>query len=61
MPEPPAPHHSATATRPRLSGNGSGPPLPAQIARPRRPARLRIAITRLRGMTRRIARRPQPR
>jgi len=60
MPESPAPHQSATATRPRLSGNGSAP-LPAQLARPQRHARLDIAITRLHGMRRRIARRPQPR
>jgi hypothetical protein len=61
MPEPPAPHQSVTATRPRLSGNGSAPPLPAEIARPQRPARLGMAITRLRGMIRRIVGRPQPR
>jgi hypothetical protein len=61
MPETPIPHHGATATRPRLSGNGSAPPLPAQLAHPQRPARLRMAITRVRGMIRRIVRRPQPR
>jgi hypothetical protein len=60
MPESPAPHQSATATRPRLSGNGSAP-LPAEIVRLQRPPRVRMAITRLRGMMRRIARRPQPR
>lgn len=58
MPEPAAPHHSAAATRPRLSGNGSAPPLPAQIAHPQRPAKLRMAITQLRAMMRRITRRP---
>lgn len=61
MPELHAPHQSVTATRPRLSGNGSAPPLPAEIAHPQRPARPRMAITRLRGVIRRIVRRPQPR
>lgn len=61
MPEPATPQQSAAATRPRPSPNGSTPALPAEMTRALRhlPARLPMAITRLRGMMmRRIARRP---
>ena len=65
MPEPAAPHPSTTATRPRLSPNGTAPPMPSEAtkapARTRRPAalgRLRMAMTPLRRMIRRTARRP---
>ncbi len=62
MPEPATPRQSAAATRPlRPSPNGTAPPLPAQTmrARQQRPARLRMAITQLRGIMRRTVRRPQ--
>ena len=60
MPAPATPRHSATVTRPRLSRNGSAPPLPAEITpvRPQPPDRFRTALTQLRTMIRRIARRP---
>jgi hypothetical protein len=65
MPEPAAPHPGAAPTRPRPSPNGTAPPMPPQAtkapARTRRPAaldRFRMAMTPLRRMMRRTARRP---
>jgi hypothetical protein len=60
MPDPATPDQSATATRPRQSPNGIAPPLPGETARTRQspPARLRKALTQLRGMMRRTAHRP---
>jgi hypothetical protein len=65
MPEPAAPPPSITPTRPRPSPNGTAPPMPPQAtkapAHMRRPApldRFGIAMTPLRRMIRRTARRP---
>lgn len=61
MPKPATPQQGAAAIRPRPSRNGSAPALPVDLSRAFRqlPARLPMAITRLRGlMMRRIARRP---
>ena len=60
MPEPATPHQSPTAAPPRPSRNGSAPPPPAQMPRerPQRTARLPMAVTRLRTITRRLLRRP---
>jgi hypothetical protein len=59
MPESAAPHQSAAAARLRPSRNGSTPPLPVETVRVRRqrPVMLRMAMTQLRGMMHRIARR----
>jgi hypothetical protein len=60
MPEPAAPHPSATTTVPRPSRNGTAPPMPAEAtkapARTQRPAaadRFRTAMASLRRMMRR--------
>ena len=65
MPEPAAPPPSTTTTRPRPSPNGTAPPMPAQAAKapargqqPAGPGRFRAAMTPLRRMLRRAARRP---
>ncbi len=64
MPETTAPDTSATHTRPRPSGNGTAPPVPSEATkahiRMRRLAavdRFRMAMTPLRRMMRRTARR----
>jgi hypothetical protein len=59
MPDPATPDQSATATRPRRSPNGIAPPLPGETKHTRQspPARLRKALTQLRGMMRRSVRR----
>jgi hypothetical protein len=60
MPDPATPGQSATGTRPRLSLDGTAPPLPGGAPRgwPLAPGRLRAAISQLRGMTRRALGRP---
>jgi hypothetical protein len=65
MPEPATPRPSTTPTRPRLSPNGTAPATPSEAtkapASKRRPAtldRFRMAMTPLRQMMRRTARRP---
>jgi hypothetical protein len=64
MSEPAAPHPSTTATRPRLSRNGTAPPAPPEAtktpARTLRQAaldRFRTAVAPLRRMMRRTFRR----
>jgi hypothetical protein len=59
MPDTATPRQRAAA-RLRPSRNGSAPPLPAEITHARREwsDRLRMAIAQVRGMMRRITRRP---
>lgn len=59
MPEPATPRPSITPTRPRLSPNGTAPPMPPEATKaPARMQRFRMAMTPLRRMMRRTARRP---
>jgi len=64
MPEPAAPHPSTTHTLPRPSANGTTPPVlpksakaPARMRWPAALDRFRMAMTPLRRMMRRTARR----
>jgi hypothetical protein len=59
MPEPAAPRPGTTPTRPRLSPNGTAPPTPSEATKaPARMQRFRMAMTPLRRMIHRTARRP---